>query len=232
MILDFGLIAELLPQHAGDVSDAQRRHARLHGARGRVRARAPSEAGDWYGVGVTLYEALTGSRPFAGPVLDVLRRKRTTDPPSPAQLGPDVPADLSAICMGLLRRNPAQRLSGQRRFAGWLRDTTPAVSETAPRRSATRRSSAASASFRSLNDAFAAVVNGGAAAVSVYGPSGIGKSALVRRFLGQFGDARRRRRPLRSLLRERVGAVQGARRRRRRPEPLSRVASAPSRSRV
>ena len=38
-----------------------------------------------------------------------------------------------------------------------------------------------------LNEAFRAVMNGGAAAVSVYGPSGIGKSALVRRFLSQIG---------------------------------------------
>jgi hypothetical protein len=38
-----------------------------------------------------------------------------------------------------------------------------------------------------LNDAFDAVMNKVARIVSVHGPSGIGKSALVRRFLGQFG---------------------------------------------
>ena len=38
-----------------------------------------------------------------------------------------------------------------------------------------------------LNEAFRAVMNGGAAAMSVYGPSGIGKSALIRRFLSQVG---------------------------------------------
>ena len=44
----------------------------------------PSEAGDWYGVGVTLYEALTGNLPFAGAVRDVLLRKTIEDPPAPA----------------------------------------------------------------------------------------------------------------------------------------------------
>ena len=112
MILDFGLIAELLPQHAGDVSsrDAAARPPTCHP---RKRSGAtPSEASDWYGVGVTLYEALTGALPFAGTVLDVLLRKRIDDPPAPAEVVPDVPADLSAICMGLLRRDPEQRLSG------------------------------------------------------------------------------------------------------------------------
>src|SRR6185503_10554328 len=41
--------------------------------------------------------------------------------------------------------------------------------------------------LRALHDAFLAVIKGGAATVSVYGPSGIGKSALVRRFLNQLG---------------------------------------------
>ena len=41
---------------------------------------------------------------------------------------PDVPADLSAVCMGLLRRNPEQRLSGPEALRGLARDTTPPVS--------------------------------------------------------------------------------------------------------
>ena len=35
----------------------------------------PSEAGDWYGIGVTLYEALTGTIPFAGALTDLLCRQ-------------------------------------------------------------------------------------------------------------------------------------------------------------
>ena len=128
VILDFGLIAELLPQHAGDVSyvsggtPAYMSPEEGSGA-------TPSEASDWYGVGVTLYEALTGRIPFAGPSLDVLLRKRADDPPAPAQVVPDVPADLSAICMGLLRRDPEQRLSGPEALRGLARGTAPSVSD-------------------------------------------------------------------------------------------------------
>ena len=74
VILDFGLIAELLPQHAGDASDVMAgTPAYMSPEEGS--GATPSEASDWYGVGVTLYEALTGAVPFAGPALDVLRRE-------------------------------------------------------------------------------------------------------------------------------------------------------------
>ena len=105
VILDFGLITELQPGNAGDA-----RHAvagtPAYMAPEETSGATPSEAGDWYGVGATLYEALTGTLPFTGPVLDVLRRKRALDPPAPAEVAPDVPADLSAICMGLLASQP------------------------------------------------------------------------------------------------------------------------------
>src|SRR6185436_6763712 len=77
VILDFGLIAELLPQHAGDVSDASGGTPAYMSPEAGSGA-PPSEASDWYGVGVTLYEALTGISPFAGTFHDVLLRKRTT----------------------------------------------------------------------------------------------------------------------------------------------------------
>jgi len=112
LILDFGLSTELLPQHAGDGSylmagtPAYMSPEEGSGA-------TPSEGSDWYAVGVTLYEALTGTLPFAGSALDVLDRKRTSDPPTPVEVAPDIPADLSAICMGLLCRSPEQRLTGR-----------------------------------------------------------------------------------------------------------------------
>ena len=78
----------------------------------------PSEAGDWYGVGVTLYEALTGELPFSGSIADVLRHKQHADPIAPpAIVVPGVPADLSALCMGLLRRDPQRAADGPTPFS-------------------------------------------------------------------------------------------------------------------
>jgi predicted Ser/Thr protein kinase len=182
VILDFGLIAELLPQHPAEVSDVK------GGTPAYMSPEAGSgEAGDWYGVGATLYEALTGRMPFTGSALDVLLRKRSDDPPDPSQVAPDVPADLSAVCMGLMRRDPEQRLSGPEALR---RLTSSAVSLGSETGSATIRDTPFVGRDRQLsllNDAYLAVQNGAAAAVSVYGPSGIGKSALVRRFVGRVG---------------------------------------------
>ena len=186
VILDFGLIAEMLPQHAGDASyvtggtPAYMSPEECLGA-------TPSEASDWYCVGATLYEALTGRVPFAGPALDVVRRKKTGDPPAPAQLVPGVPADLSAVCVGLMDRNPAQRLSGSEALRRLARDTAAAVSEFTPAVSRDTPFVGRDRQLEALTEAFLAVKHGAASAVSVFGPSGIGKSALVQRFLSQFG---------------------------------------------
>jgi serine/threonine protein kinase/tetratricopeptide (TPR) repeat protein len=187
VVLDFGLIAELLPQDAGDasyVSGGTPAYMSPEEASGAM----PSEAGDWYGIGVTLYETLTGTIPFVGPVRDVLFRKRTCEPPAPAEVVPDVPADLSAICMGLLCRNPERRLSGPAALRELARDSAAPVSDATSAGSAIRDASFVGRDLQcqALNVAFDAVKNGAAKAVSVHGPSGIGKSALVRRFLSQF----------------------------------------------
>jgi eukaryotic-like serine/threonine-protein kinase len=181
VILDFSLTTERRQRHAAESICAS----------GGTPAYMPpesvsgdsSEAGDWYSVGVTLYEALTRTLPFTGPVQDVLLRKRTADPQSPAEIAPDVPADLSAICMGLLHRNPAERLSGPealRRLGAQFApiETTPALGHEAPFVGRDRQ-------LQVLHDALGALATGRAAAVTIHGPSGIGKSALVRCFLSE-----------------------------------------------
>ncbi len=184
VILDFGLIAELSAHHAGDasyVSGGTPAYMSPEEASGAT----PSEASDWYGIGVTLYEALTGTLPFAGPVHDVLRRKCTGDPPAPLEVARDVPPDLNAICMGLLARHPEQRLSGLAALRELTRDPAPPPLDTTTTPIRDTPFVGRDRQLQVLHDAFQAVTSKGAAAVSVYGPSGIGKSALVRRFLSQ-----------------------------------------------
>ena len=74
---------------------------------------------------MTLYEALTGTIPFAGTLTELLISKRTIDPPAPLKVVPGVPASLSTVCMGLLSRDPAQRLSGPAALRALVREPAP-----------------------------------------------------------------------------------------------------------
>ena len=185
----------------------------------------PSEASDWYGIGVTLYEALTGTIPFAGPVADVLAPQMTVRPARALRSWRrDVPCGSQRHLHGIAR-SPSRAAPDRPRGASRLtRVATPPAPDIQRHRSVTRHLSAAIATS-GVERRLSAVTNSGAAAVSVYGPSGIGKSALVRRFLEPGRRTRRRRRAVRPLLRERVRALQGARWGDRRPESLSRIAS-------
>ena len=185
VILDFGLITELFPDHLGGAEHI------IGGTPAYVSPEegsgmSPSEAGDWYAVGVTLYEALTGEVPFQGPPIDVLLRKSEQDPPSPSELVPDVPADLSAVCMGLMCRDPARRLSGRdairRLDCGSVAATVFDVSAPLADAPFVGRT----LELEVLDEAYLTVTRGRAAAVYVCGPSGIGKTALVRSFLGRL----------------------------------------------
>ena len=180
VILDFGIIADMTSRHGADaIRGGTPAYLSPEEAAGQV----PSEASDWYGVGATLYEALTGVLPFSGTVTDVLERKQTADPPAPVDLFPEaVPPDLSAISMGLLHREPEKRLDDRavrRALKREVQEPQPAIRAAAPDMSFVGRHR----ELQVLNDARQQAEHGGVRAVAIYGPSGIGKSALVRQFL-------------------------------------------------
>ena len=97
---------------------------------------------------------------------------------------PTVPRDLNDVCMGLLRPDPQQRLTGTRAMRLLAGDETPAP-DIAP---AAPAFVGRYTELARLNRAWAAVEAGGAAIVAVHGASGIGKSALVRAFLTQHRE--------------------------------------------
>src|SRR5262249_36443670 len=141
---------------------------------------ALSPASDWYAVGVMLFEALVGRLPFTGSAWDVLSDKQEREPPSVTGQAPLAPADLAALRAELLRQSPAARPPGEQVLQRL--EALPDGS-CAPRVAAVVPFLGRTAHLRALGDALAAVSQGGPRVLCVHGPSGVGKSALVRHFL-------------------------------------------------
>jgi tetratricopeptide (TPR) repeat protein len=179
VILDFGLTSGALL----DMPGYEQAGTPAYLSPEQCRSGHVSSASDWYSVGATLYHALTGRLPFEGPVRDVLERKMTEDPASPIERVPDVPRDLAHVCMAMLHRDPAARMSGASAL-DWLSvegSRTPTLAPEHVEEVFVGRQTALDV----LSAAFANVQAGRSASVFIHGPSGIGKSALVQHFIEQ-----------------------------------------------
>src|SRR5882757_126179 len=111
VLLDFGLVAELERRQGGDGMIV-----------GTVAYMAPEQcagdvqltaAADWYGLGVVLFQALTGRLPFEGVPTRVLFEKQTEPAPRASLLVQHIPRDLADLCAELLEREPGDRPTGQ-----------------------------------------------------------------------------------------------------------------------
>jgi serine/threonine protein kinase len=181
VLLDFGLAADL---------DRAQQHRSVH-LLGTAAYMAPeqaaclpvSPAGDWYAVGVMLYEALTGELPFDGAPMEILLRKQREEAP-PLAPGPGVPEDLAALAAELLRRRPEDRPPG----ADILRRLGPPTGAAMPLRPASAPTPDVPLVGRRPHlEALAAALDdvrrGEAVTVLIHGQSGAGKSALLQAFL-------------------------------------------------
>jgi len=153
---------------------------------------------DWYAVGALLYEGLTGTLPFTGPVLEVMARKQRQEPPSPSAASEGVPPDLDALCSALMRIKPSARPRGPEilRVLSRARPTPSRRPSAAP----SPRPSASPSPRPSLSPTqappFVGRVDESEALLSAFrasraqpvtvlveGESGVGKTTLVREFL-------------------------------------------------
>ncbi|MBK7824290.1 serine/threonine-protein kinase [Nannocystis sp.] len=187
VILDFGLATELVPRSPGapEADEDGLTGTAAYMAPEQVSGTRGAPASDWYAVGVMLYEALSGARPYTGPLLQVLLAKRTQDPPPLAQIAPHAPADLVELCESLMRRDPEARPDD----AAILRRLGRVAPEPLTRSHDGVTLFGRASHLAALRDAHAATTRGQAVVVYVHGPSGAGKSALVRGFLAELAAA-------------------------------------------
>ena len=186
VLLDFGLVAELAPAHTHTVEAAG---TPAYMSPEQTAGLPLTQASDWYSVGSMLYEALTGRLPFAGTVLEVLQRKRESEPVPPRELARGRAARPRRALPepAAPRSRPAALRRGRAPPAARRGDVAPRQHPgLACRRRPRRRSSAASRTSRRCATPTATLKGGRAVTVVVHGGSGMGKSALVRRFLDEL----------------------------------------------
>lgn len=180
VLLDFGLVTEV------DLTDSDQSMAMA----GTPAYMSPeqgaglpvSEASDWYSFGVMLYESLTGQSPFAGKSAEIMRDKQVREPQPPGEMASGIPEDLDQLCRELLRRDPSLRPDGEeilQRLGGQLPRSESPSSRTETRGLFVGRQR----HLAELLSAFRRSEQGHAVTVALHGGSGMGKSALVRRFL-------------------------------------------------
>ena len=181
VLLDFGLVTELgglRPERSLSLVGTPTYMSPEQGT-----GRPVTEASDWYSLGVMLFQVLTGQRPFEGDFVEMMWEKQHREAAAPGDLALGVPDDLDRLCRDLLRPDPAERPTGEQilqRLGGAKprRSTAAAAAPSRPAPFVGRE-----AHLAALRVAYDATRGGHAAVVYVRGGSGMGKTALVRRFL-------------------------------------------------
>jgi serine/threonine protein kinase len=182
-LLDFGLVRS---EEDRDFPSSRSRERELVGTAAYM---APEQAAsrpigppaDWYAVGVVLYEALTGYLPFSGAPLDVLQDKQRFEASPPRARTPSVAHDLDALCTELLRIDPAARPDAEEVLRRLNVDELD-VRVSLPVSSSPPQGPLFVGRARELATLESALLEVRDAGVTVLidGPSGVGKSALVR----------------------------------------------------
>lgn len=151
-VLDFGLAKQEAPPNS-DATDVTRTLHSIPGilagtaqylAPEQIMGKPASPQSDIFSLGVTLYEVLTGVRPFTGPTdAAVLAAIVNQTPSNPSSLRPGIGAHLESLILRTLEKDPELRIqtAGDLRSALKLvaRGSQPAIAAPAPAPPATRR---------------------------------------------------------------------------------------------
>jgi eukaryotic-like serine/threonine-protein kinase len=181
VVLDFGLVLDIQ-----EVKDAPQESQLTAGTLAYMAPEQTSTAAlkasaDWYSFGVVLYQALTCVLPFPGSPLQMMMAKVRGAPPPPRALLREIPEDLDALCAKLLALDPAARPGGEEILrvlqAGAAR-SEKILEPRPPRSTFVGRAE----ELEELKSALEETKQGSPVFVTIIGESGLGKSALARRF--------------------------------------------------
>jgi serine/threonine protein kinase len=183
VLLDFGVVGEFVPGKKTVRNDDPLVGTPAYMAPEQAAFQPATPASDWYAVGVILFEALTRRMPFEGSTSELLIAKQRPLDARPSALVEGIPEDLEQLCVDLLQLDPRARPTADevlRRLEG---DRPPAFSTSVEVPFVGRR-----AQLDELHAAYAAASDGSPVVVMLQGRSGMGKSALVSRFIGELSS--------------------------------------------
>ena len=179
VLLDFGLTSEIDPPGVPPEGVSGATGTPAYMAPEQLLDHACSEAGDWYSVGVLLYQVLTGRLPFQGTGLRTLVNKVSQTPEAPSELVHGIPRGISDLCMDLLRPHPEERPGG----ADFLVRLEQSESIPIPARFPPgRRFVGRAAELDQLLHSLQAVQSGTPGWVHLHGGPGLGKTLLLQMF--------------------------------------------------
>jgi hypothetical protein len=185
VILDFGLIRQTQSGTPTLTRAGQAVGTPAYMAPEQAEGRPTGAPADWYAVGVMLFECLTGMRPFVGEDAVIKEAKQRDEVPDPGKLVYGLSEPLRELCMRLLARDPEQRAGARELIAGFGDGSgpMPAAAEEPVFVGRERELGCLRAALSEVRNEDKPVV------VRLVGPSGIGKSTLVRRFFTELdGD--------------------------------------------
>lgn len=112
---------------------------------------SPTPASDVYGLGVVLYEMLTGRLPFiASTASELSQMHRTATPTPPTQLNPLIPPVLEQACLKVLSKEPSSRYRTADQFGRVLISLSRSIKQSNSLVAVTQRSSLGEISHSSV----------------------------------------------------------------------------------
>lgn len=133
VIMDFGIAR--LGSAAGDAAEGLVVGTPAYMSPEQAQGGAVGPASDLYAVGCMLYEMLTGKPPHLAETPMAVAIKQVTEQPAPpANINPDVPADIQQVILRCLRKEPRERFGDARELAvALVGERTTALAAPAPR---------------------------------------------------------------------------------------------------
>jgi len=108
-VTDFGIARAMASIHPGEQTDVVWGSPQYFSPE-QAAGKAPSPASDVYGLGVILYEMITGQLPFTAQTsVELARLHRNESPKPPRQINPAISPDLENIILKVLLKEPSAR---------------------------------------------------------------------------------------------------------------------------